>query len=118
MDQNMTPMEKRVELSLLYDFYGELLKENQKQIFEDYALNDYSLTEIADEHGVSRQGIHDTVKRCTRQLEDYEEKLHLIARFQQAGEIVQQIQSLTEGEDPKEALQEIRKLSEHIADLL
>ena len=119
MDKNLTPMEKRVELSMLYDFYGELLKENQKQIFEDYVLNDYSLTEIADDHGVSRQGIHDTVKRCTKQLEEYEEKLHLIERFQEAGNIVRQIRMLSEGKQKTDiALQEIGKLSVKIEALL
>lgn len=119
MDKNLTPMEKRVELSMLYDFYGELLKENQKQIFEDYVLNDYSLTEIADDHGVSRQGIHDTVKRCTKQLEEYEEKLHLIERFQKAGDIVRQIRELSEGKQtPEQALCEIGQLSEQIERLL
>jgi len=75
-------MEEIVELSLLFDFYGEMLGDHKKQIFEDYVLNDLSLAEIADEEGISRQGVHDIVKRCTKQLKDYEAALHLVEKFQ------------------------------------
>lgn len=74
--------EEIVELSLLYDFYGEMLGDHKKKIFEDYVLNDLSLAEIAEEEGISRQGVHDTVKRCTKQLKEYEAALHLVEKFQ------------------------------------
>ena len=74
--------EEIVELSLLYDFYGEMLGDHKKKIFEDYVLNDLSLAEIAEEEGISRQGVHDIVKRCTKQLKEYEEALHLVEKFQ------------------------------------
>ena len=74
--------EEIVELSLLFDFYGEMLGEHKKKIFEDYVLNDLSLAEIAEEEGISRQGIHDIVKRCTKQLKEYETTLHLVEKFQ------------------------------------
>lgn len=74
--------EEIVELSLLFDFYGEMLGEHKKKIFEDYVLNDLSLAEIAEEEGISRQGVHDVVKRCTRQLKEYEAALHLVEKFQ------------------------------------
>ena len=67
--------------SLLYDFYGELLTQHQKEIYEDFILNDLSLGEIAIERGISRQGVHDLIKRCDKILNGYEEKLHLIQRF-------------------------------------
>ena len=75
-------MEKIVEQGLLYDFYGELLTEHQKQIYEAAVYNDMSLTEIADEHGISKQGVHDLIKRCTRSLQEYEDKIHMIRRFE------------------------------------
>ena len=75
-------MEEIVQLSLLFDFYGEMLGDHKKKIFEDYVLNDYSLAEIADEEGISRQGVHDIVKRCTKQLNEYETTLHLVEKFQ------------------------------------
>lgn len=87
-------IDKIVELSMLYDFYGELLKEHQKQIFEDYILNDLSLSEIASEQGISRQGVHDIVKRCSKQLESYEEKLRLIEKFERTKDRVNQIKEI------------------------
>lgn len=69
-------MEKIVEQGLLYDFYGELLTEHQRHIYEDVVMNDMSLSEIAQEAGISRQGVHDLIKRCDKTLEEYESKLH------------------------------------------
>ncbi len=74
-------MEKIVKQSLLYDFYGELLTEHQKSVYEDYVLNDIGISEIAEERGISRQGVHDLIKRCDKILDGYEEKLHLLERF-------------------------------------
>lgn len=87
-------MEEKVEQAYLYDFYGELLNEHQRKIYEDFFFNDLSLGEIADEEGISRQGVHDMVKRCTRTLEGYEEKLHLIAKFLSARQKVGRIRAL------------------------
>ena len=52
-------MEKFIEEALLYDFYGELLTEHQKLIYEDFVLNDLSLSEIAEDREISRQGVYD-----------------------------------------------------------
>ena len=94
-------MEKILEQTLLYDFYGELLTEHQKQIYEDVVLNDYSLSEVAQEQGISRQGVHDLVKRCNRILQDYESKLHLVEKFVTIKEqVVQMKRSLLDAEQP------------------
>ncbi len=74
-------MEKILEQTLLYDFYGELLTKHQKEIYEDVVLNDYSFSEVAQERGVSRQGVHDLIRRCNKILEDYEKKLRLVEKF-------------------------------------
>lgn len=74
-------MERIAEQAMLYDFYGELLTEHQKNIYEDVVNNDFSISEIAQENGISRQGVHDLIRRCDRILKDYEEKLHLVERF-------------------------------------
>ena len=74
-------MEKFVEQALLYDFYGELLTERQRQVYESVVLEDYSLSEVAEELEISRQGVHDMIKRCNHILEGYEEKLHLVEKF-------------------------------------
>lgn len=100
-------MEKIVEQGLLYDFYGELLTDHQRQIYEDVVLNDMSLSEIAQEAGISRQGVHDLIRRCDRSLEEYENKLHLIERFQSIRQKLEQIKQLA-GEE------QIRKLADEI----
>lgn len=87
-------MESKIELAYLYDFYGELLNEHQRQIYEDFVLNDLSLGEIAAEEGISRQGVHDLVKRCSKKLQDYEDKLHLVEKFLRVKEDVAQMHGL------------------------
>jgi len=84
-------MKDILKQSLLYDFYGELLTEHQKEIYEDFVLNDLSLGEIAEEKGISRQGVHDLVKRCDKILSDYENKLHLLERYTDTKEKVARI---------------------------
>lgn len=84
-------LEERVELSLLYDFYGALLKENQQRMFEASILEDYNFTEIAEEEGISRQGAYDAIKRASKQLRGYEEKLGLVAKFERQKELVKEL---------------------------
>lgn len=88
-------MERIVEQTLLYDFYGELLTAHQRQIYEAAVFNDLSLSEIAEEQGISRQGVHDLIKRCNRILEGYEEKLGLVSRFTQVKKLAAQLNRLT-----------------------
>ena len=75
-------IEERIELLMLYDFYGALLKGNQQRMFEAYILEDYNFSEIASQEGISRQGVYDAIKRATKQLREYEKKLGLAARFE------------------------------------
>lgn len=75
-------MEKIVEQGLLYDFYGELLTKHQRQIYEGIVYDNLSLGEIAQEMDISRQAVHDIVKRCDKILQGYEDKLRLVSRFE------------------------------------
>ncbi|MFG6395167.1 MAG: DNA-binding protein [Lachnospiraceae bacterium] len=84
-------IEERLELSMLYDFYGALLKENQRRMFEANVLEDYNFSEIAEEEGITRQGAYDTVKRAAKQLKLYEEKLGLVARFREQKELISRL---------------------------
>lgn len=87
-------MELIVKKALLYDFYGELLTEHQKNIYADYILNDIGISEIAAERGISRQGVHELVKRCDKILQGYEDKLHLVDKFLKAKKLVSDINRL------------------------
>ncbi len=114
-------MEEKIEQAYLYDFYGELLNEHQRRIYEDFIFNDLSLGEIASEEGISRQGVHDMIKRCTKTLEGYEEKLHLIEKFQNAKNKVEQIHTLTREfhQNHNEAImEEIEQISNQILEEL
>ena len=88
---------EKLELrGMLYDFYGELLTPHQKKIYEDAIVNDLSLSEIANEQGISRQGGHDIIKRCDKALAEYEEKLHLVEKFARIKHMISQINLLTD----------------------
>ncbi|MDF2590118.1 MAG: putative helix-turn-helix protein YlxM/p13 family protein [Anaerocolumna sp.] len=110
-------LKEKVELSILFDFYGELLKDHNKRIFEDYILNDLSLSEIAEEQGISRQGVFDIVKRCSKQLKDCEDKLCLVKKFEKTKEDVIRIKELSiqiKNETRISHLDEIIKLTDNI----
>ena len=114
-------MEEKIEQAYLYDFYGELLNEHQRKIYEDFVFNDLSLGEIADEEGISRQGVHDLVKRCSQTLKGYEEKLHLVEKFVSVREKVKQIDELLDGyekENAEKLVADIRKISDEIIEEL
>ncbi|HCA70004.1 MAG TPA: DNA-binding protein, partial [Lachnospiraceae bacterium] len=97
MDNKIDKLDEIVQLSILYDFYGELLTDHKKQIFEDYVLNDLSLGEIAALKGISRQGVYDIVKRCSQELRDYEDKLGLVKKFQNVKEKLNRIKEIASG---------------------
>ena len=100
-------MEKIVEQGLLYDFYGELLTPHQRRIYEDAVFNDLSLSEIAQEEGISRQGVHDLIRRCDRTLEEYENRLHLMRRFGQIRRKLERIWELCGDEEVQRLTAEI-----------
>ena len=75
--------DKKIKLGNLFEFYGQLLTEKQQEILEDYCILDLSFGEISEELGISRQAVYDTIKRTEKQLDQYEEKLGLAARFEQ-----------------------------------
>ncbi len=110
-------MNEILRQALLYDFYGELLTEHQKELYGQVILEDLSLGEIAKEAGISRQGVHDVIKRCGQTLAGYEEKLHLVEKFMSVKQKVEQIQELLdtyEAAPDKGQFQEIRRISREI----
>lgn len=103
-----------VELSILYDFYGELLGEHKKEIFGAYIMDDLSLGEIAQDAGISRQGVHDIIKRCSVKLRDYEKKLGLKKRFESIKADAELIRELTEQIRNAVDEEELGKLADRI----
>ena len=87
-------IEKYINQGTLYDFYGRLLTVHQQRIYEDVVFNDFSLSEIAENEGISRQGVSDLIKRCNKALVSYEEKLGLIKKFDETKSYVKEIQRI------------------------
>lgn len=84
-------IEKLLRIGALLDFYGALLTEKQRRCLEMHFLNDLSLSEIADEVGVSRQAVYDIIHRSEQVLEEYELKLGIINRYQSERQDIQRI---------------------------
>ena len=80
-------------MTMLFDFYGELLTDRQKEFFDLYYNEDLSLSEIAENAGISRQGVRDVIVRAEAYMTEIEDKTGLIRRFMQMGEHLQVIES-------------------------
>jgi hypothetical protein len=106
-----------VELSVLYDFYGTLLKENHRSIFEDYVWNNLSLGEIAADRKITRQGVYDVIRRCRKSLRDYEERLQLLHKFEQMKDRIHKIESIAREAGNEEAAKAITELAEELLDM-
>ncbi len=103
-------MDNIIERGRLYDYYGALLTEHQRAIYEAVVYNDMSLAEIAEEHDISRQGVHDLIHRCDRQLARYEDKLHLIDRDEKIHGQLNKICDITDDKDILHSVEDIRSL--------
>ncbi|NLD19815.1 MAG: hypothetical protein GX663_06145 [Clostridiales bacterium] len=77
--------------SLLCDFYGRLLTERQREVMRLYHEENLSLSEIAAEFAISRQGVHDALKNAERYLKEYEGKMGLVERFQRSSQAIREI---------------------------
>ena len=114
-------MNEILEQALLYDFYGELLNDHQKEIYEQFVLEDLSLGEIAREAGISRQGVHDLIKRCSQTLKGYEDKLHLVQKFMSIKQKVTEMNKILgdcESKSMTQLVEEIREISDAIIEEL
>ncbi|MDO4395515.1 MAG: YlxM family DNA-binding protein [Clostridia bacterium] len=87
-------MDKIMEASLLYDFYGQLLTERKQQVMELYHEENLSLAEIAQEFGISRAAVHESLKSAEKSLAEYEEKLGLVKKFVKSQNAIEKIDSV------------------------
>ena len=103
----MADFEARIELIWLMDFYGPLLTEHRREVMRLYCEEDMTLAEIAEQLSITRQGVSDALKKGRAQLEDYEEKLGLAARYRALGEAAQRCMDAlenvrgAEGDEPR-----------------
>lgn len=117
-------IESIAENSLLYDFYGQLLSKRQQEVMALYHEENLSLSEIAEEFGISRQAVHDTLKKAEQALNEYEAKLGLMARLMKSKEAVADIDTridcmiseLTQGHKSQGAAAQHSRKSQGTAD--
>lgn len=103
-------MDQIFEKTLLFDFYGELLTDRQKELYQLYHLDDLSLGEISEQMAISRQGVYDAIKRCDAQLAKYEEKLQLVHRFIRNKQRTEQIYELITALQDKHSMKELAEI--------
>jgi hypothetical protein len=105
-------MKDIVETGLLFDFYGSMLTKRQRDVLVFYLNENYSLAEISEKLGISRQGVHDIIKRASAKLEKYEEKLHLRDRMLENDRLAQNALKAVRDGDGKLAEKLIKKIAE------
>lgn len=118
--------EKILQMSLLYDFYGQLLTKKQQEVLQLYYSYDLSLGEISQQLGVSRQAVYDTIKRTEKLLFEYEEKLGLVNKFITTKKQIEDILTIVEKietnnniyEKKDDLLEEIEKIKKLVCDIL
>jgi len=115
-------MDKIYEISLLLDFYGQLLSKKQYEILDLHFNNDYSLGEIAEHFNISRQGIFDNIKRGKAYLLNLEEKLGLVNKFTEqkakAEKILEYIKKINKENMNKEDIEYLKKIEIGIMDII
>ena len=112
------------QASLLHDFYGQLLSKRQSQVMELYHEENLSLSEIASEFNISRQGVHDALKNAEKALSEYERKLGLVEKFRKSSDAVSKIDRIIDStidvllyentENTVKAVEDLRKVKDII----
>ena len=120
-------MAKDLKISFLLDFYGDMLTEKQREVVDYYYNDDLSLSEIAENEGITRQGVRDAIKRAEAQLLEMEERLGFAGRYQAVAKGLKEIRDAAEriedyndhyscsreiGENTGRILGAVRKLTE------
>lgn len=103
-------LERTTRINFLFDFYHPLLTKKQQTYLQMYYLEDYSLGEISDIHGVSRQAIYDNIKRTEKMLETYEQKLQLYEKFQKRNRLLQQLDTLLREKEMTRAYELLKQI--------
>ncbi|MCQ2551218.1 MAG: YlxM family DNA-binding protein [Clostridia bacterium] len=106
-------LDKYLQTSLLFDFYGQLLSKRQREVMSLYHEENLSLAEIAAEFNITRAAVFDSLKKAQKALEDYEEKLGLVERFVKTREAIEKIDEIIDGLKD-ERLKEVKKIIDEL----
>ena len=107
--------EGRLRQAMLLDFYGELLTERQRLCFDLHYNEDLSLSEIAEQCGISRQGVWENIRRAESAMEDIEEKTGLIRRFEENRSALETLAAITGGQAHEAAVKAMEEIEAVIA---
>jgi uncharacterized protein len=110
-------LEKVIKINLLYDFYGQMLTDKQKEIIELYYYNDLSLGEISESWNISRQGVYDILKRSENLLYYYEDKLCLVEKFTIQNKKLKEAYSLLENVEVSETIDKVKSIIRDIMEI-
>ena len=108
-------IEKTNRMNALFEFYATLLTDKQMNYMELYYGDDFSLGEIAEEYGVSRQAVYDNIRRSGKLLEDYEKKLHLYSDFVMRSQLLDELWAYIEKEHAEDEM--LKLFADRFADL-
>ena len=111
-DKTEERLKEIVELTRLYDVYGPLLSDHKKEIFESYILDEYSLKEIAEQVGMSRQGVRDIVIRCSKELNGFEEKLGFLKKMDMISATLESLKDDVLSITPEETAEAVSRVIE------
>lgn len=114
--------DKFIEINMLYDFYGGLLPQKQSLFLKAYYEDDCSLSEIAQQYGISRQGVHDGIRKAEKSLREYEKTLGLVRQFLRTEDVLRQVdraidQMVTAHRDNPGLVEELRSVKKTIDSL-
>jgi uncharacterized protein len=118
MEDGNAGIQKKIETGWLLAFYGPLLTERQQELLRLSCEEDMSLAEIAQQEGVSRQGVHDIVHRATQQLYQLEEKLGMLKRFRRMQDGLDGLLSFLNGVQGAASQEQVAAAKQKIAELL
>lgn len=105
---------KNLEMSYLMDFYGNLLSDKQREIMQMYYQEDLSLSEIASEFGITRQGVRDNIVRAEKELNNYESSLGLWKKFSRITDNLSKIRAIVEDNSDVPGFEDIIKLIDDV----
>lgn len=115
-------MDNIYEISLLLDFYGQLLSKKQYEILDMHFNNDYSLGEIAEHFNISRQGVFDNIKRGKATLANMEEKLGLVSKFTEqkskAGKLLDYLRNINRQNMDKVDIEYLKQIEDGIIEII